>query len=31
VPASRLPTDDELRLLYTVIDPEGRRETEVPS
>ncbi|HVV35782.1 MAG TPA: CoA-transferase [Acidimicrobiales bacterium] len=28
---SRLPTDDELRLLYTVIDPEGRRETEVPS
>jgi acyl CoA:acetate/3-ketoacid CoA transferase beta subunit len=28
---SRLPTDDELRLLYTVIDPEGRREAEVPS
>jgi acyl CoA:acetate/3-ketoacid CoA transferase beta subunit len=31
VATSRLPTDDELRLLYTVIDPEGRRETEVPS
>jgi acyl CoA:acetate/3-ketoacid CoA transferase beta subunit len=31
VPESRVPTDDELRLLYTVIDPEGRRETEVPS
>jgi acyl CoA:acetate/3-ketoacid CoA transferase beta subunit len=31
VAESRLPTDDELRLLYTVIDPEGRRETEVPS
>ncbi len=31
VPASRLPTEEELRLLYTVIDPEGRREAEVPS
>ena len=31
VAESRLPTDEELRLLYTVIDPEGRRETEVPS
>jgi acyl CoA:acetate/3-ketoacid CoA transferase beta subunit len=31
VPESRPPTDEELRLLYTVIDPEGRRETEVPS
>jgi len=31
VPESRVPTDEELRLLYTVIDPEGRRETEVPS
>jgi acyl CoA:acetate/3-ketoacid CoA transferase beta subunit len=30
VPESRLPDDEELRLLYTVIDPEGRRETEVP-
>lgn len=28
---SRMPDDEELRLLYTVIDPEGRRETEVPS
>ncbi len=28
---SRLPNDEELRLLYTIIDPEGRRETEVPS
>ena len=31
VPESRQPDDEELRLLYTVIDPEGRRETEVPS
>ncbi|MEY2399860.1 MAG: hypothetical protein QOJ00_3034 [Actinomycetota bacterium] len=31
VAESRSPDDDELRLLYTVIDPEGRRETEVPS
>ena len=31
VSESRVPDDEELRLLYTVIDPEGRRETEVPS
>ena len=31
VAESRWPSDEELRLLYTVIDPEGRRETEVPS
>lgn len=30
VPASRLPTDDELRLLYEVIDPAGLRGQEVP-
>lgn len=30
VPVSRFPTDEELRLLYEVIDPEGRREAEVP-
>lgn len=30
VPVTRLPTDDELRLLNDVIDPEGRRFREVP-
>lgn len=30
VPVSRLPTDDEIRLLDEVIDPEGRRNAEVP-
>lgn len=30
VPVSRLPTDEEMRLLYVVIDPEGRRLAEVP-
>jgi hypothetical protein len=30
VPESRLPTPDELRLLREVIDPEGRRDAEVP-
>jgi acyl CoA:acetate/3-ketoacid CoA transferase beta subunit len=30
VPESRLPTDDELRLLREVIDPAGLREKEVP-
>jgi acyl CoA:acetate/3-ketoacid CoA transferase beta subunit len=30
VPESRLPTADELRLIREVIDPEGRREAEVP-
>jgi acyl CoA:acetate/3-ketoacid CoA transferase beta subunit len=30
VPVSREPTDDELRLLYEVIDPEGLRLKEVP-
>ena len=29
VPESRLPTDDELRLLYEVIDPEDERGREV--
>ena len=30
VPESRLPTDDELRLLYEVVDPDGARHKEVP-
>jgi acyl CoA:acetate/3-ketoacid CoA transferase beta subunit len=30
VTESRLPTDDELRLLYEVIDPDGQRHQEVP-
>lgn len=30
VPTSRLPTPEELELIRTVIDPEGRREREVP-
>ncbi len=29
VPVTRLPTDDELRLMNEVIDPEGRRHAEV--
>jgi len=29
-PESRLPTDEELRLIREVIDPEGAREREVP-
>jgi len=31
LPESRLPTDDELRLLREVIDPDGLREKEVPN
>ncbi|HEX6310200.1 MAG TPA: CoA-transferase [Acidimicrobiia bacterium] len=31
VPESRLPGDDELRLIRDVLDPEGQREREVPS
>lgn len=31
VPESRLPTDEELRLIREVIDPAGLREREVPS
>jgi acyl CoA:acetate/3-ketoacid CoA transferase beta subunit len=31
VPVSRLPTDEELRLLRTVIDPKGVRAKEVPA
>ncbi len=31
VAASRLPTDEELRLLREVIDPSGSRESEVPN
>jgi acyl CoA:acetate/3-ketoacid CoA transferase beta subunit len=31
VPETRLPTDDELRLIREVIDPNGLREQEVPS
>jgi acyl CoA:acetate/3-ketoacid CoA transferase beta subunit len=31
VPASRLPTDEELRLIREVLDPKGLREREVPS
>jgi acyl CoA:acetate/3-ketoacid CoA transferase beta subunit len=30
VPASRLPTPDELELIREVIDPEGARERELP-
>jgi hypothetical protein len=30
VPVSRLPTDEELRLLYEVIDPANLRGKEVP-
>ncbi|MDT7608332.1 MAG: hypothetical protein QOG96_2835 [Pseudonocardiales bacterium] len=31
VPASRIPSPTELELLRTVLDPDGRREKEVPS
>jgi acyl CoA:acetate/3-ketoacid CoA transferase beta subunit len=31
VPESRLPADDELRLIRDVLDPKGTREKEVPS
>ncbi len=31
VAESRLPTDEELRLLYEVVDPDGTREKEVPN
>jgi acyl CoA:acetate/3-ketoacid CoA transferase beta subunit len=31
VPESRVPTDEELRLLYEAIDPNGLREQEVPT
>ncbi|MCZ1005785.1 CoA-transferase subunit beta [Streptomyces lydicus] len=31
VPFTREPTDTELRLIRTVLDPEGRREREVPA
>jgi hypothetical protein len=31
VPETRLPSDDELRLIRDVIDPNGLREQEVPS
>jgi acyl CoA:acetate/3-ketoacid CoA transferase beta subunit len=31
VPASRLPSDEELRLIREVLDPKGLREREVPS
>ena len=30
VPPSRTPTDQELRLIRDVLDPEGLREAEVP-
>jgi hypothetical protein len=30
VPESRGPTDDELRLLYEVVDPDNLRGSEVP-
>src|SRR6201999_2210417 len=29
VPVTRTPSADELELLYTVLDPDGRREKEV--
>lgn len=31
VPVTRLPTEEELRIIRTVIDPRGRRSREVPS
>jgi acyl CoA:acetate/3-ketoacid CoA transferase beta subunit len=31
VPESRLPTDEELRLIRDVLDPKGTREKEVPN
>jgi len=31
VPESRLPSDDELRLIREVIDPAATREREVPN
>jgi acyl CoA:acetate/3-ketoacid CoA transferase beta subunit len=31
VPESRLPTDEELRLIREVVDPNGLGEQEVPS
>jgi acyl CoA:acetate/3-ketoacid CoA transferase beta subunit len=31
VPESRLPTEDELRLIRDVLDPKGAREKEVPN
>jgi acyl CoA:acetate/3-ketoacid CoA transferase beta subunit len=31
VPESRLPTDDELRWIREVIDPDGLGEQEVPN
>jgi acyl CoA:acetate/3-ketoacid CoA transferase beta subunit len=31
VPESRLPTEDELRLIREVIDPDGAREREIPN
>ena len=31
VPESRLPSDDEVRLIREVIDPNGLGEQEVPS
>lgn len=30
VPVTRLPTEDELRIIRTVLDPRGRRAREVP-
>ena len=30
VPTSRLPTDDELRIIREVLDPKGLRTAEVP-
>ena len=29
VPETRMPTDDELRLIREVIDPDGLRDAEV--
>ena len=31
VPVTRAPSADELELLYTALDPDGRREKEVPT
>jgi hypothetical protein len=31
IPESRLPADDEIRLIREVIDPDATREAEVPN
>jgi hypothetical protein len=31
VPVTRLPTDEELRLIREVLDPDNARDAEIPS